>query len=156
MKGQIRFQELLFSLLFVLSLGFQGCNHYEKKSKPQPAKIENRQGDKIPYVILTSEADRRIGIVTVPFEQNGTIEGKRSFRIPVSTIVYDVEGKTWIYIQVSSETESNTYHRKQVELLKIHGNFAFISGPFEKSELERPIVSVGAAELLGTESGVGK
>lgn len=99
--------------------------HDSHSKKVQPAKIENREGEKIPYVILTVEAENRIGIETLP----------QAVPMPTSAMILDVNGKTWVYTQ----TAPQTYHRIPAD-----------------EKITSPLVTVGAAELYGAESGVGK
>lgn len=114
-------------LLTFMFLGVAACSnkHDTHPKKIQPAKIEAREGEKIPYVILTVEAEKRIGIEILP----------QAVPMPTSAMILDVNGKTWVYTQ----TAPQTYHRVPVD---------------EKTTA--PLVTVGAAELFGAESGVGK
>jgi hypothetical protein len=138
----------LSSLLFAATL--QACNHHGKRYiKIQPARVETRFGEKIPYVVLTPEAEIRLGIVVVKMEKCQSIHGKSTCSLPVSSILYDETGRNWVYLRKGNQT----YHRVEVELLKVDGKSAFVSS---QSSGDALVVSVGAAELLGTESGVGK
>lgn len=69
--------------------------------------------------------------------------------IPYSAIVYDMYGGAWVYVNA----ESHIYVRQRVELLHVLGDLAVLArGP----ALGAKVVSAGAAELFGTEFGVGK
>lgn len=138
-----------FSLsILLICFAASGCVRSEKKyTKIQPAKVEKREGEKLPYVVLTPEAETRLGIQT---EKLIRTPGKQSFQVPASSVLYDEKGRNWIYVRVG---DSATFHRTEIELVKVEGSFAFVS----TSEKEgSSIVTVGAAELIGTESGVGK
>lgn len=99
------------------------------------------------YEIDNSEGDYRPGqriSVTLPF--SGSAVGST---IPFSAIVYDIQGGTWVYTNPSP----NTYIRQRVELQTVLGDQAVLSrGPKPGTK----IVTVGAAELFGTEFGGGK
>jgi RND family efflux transporter MFP subunit len=99
------------------------------------------------YEIDNSKGELRPGqkvSVTLPF--SGTASG---IIIPFSAIVYDIQGSTWVYTNPSP----NTYVRQRVELQTVIDNKAVMTrGPKAGTK----IVTVGAAELFGTEFGGGK
>jgi len=69
--------------------------------------------------------------------------------VPYSSIVYDMYGGAWIY----ENTEPQKYVRRRVEVLHVLDGLAVLSrGPAVGAK----VVSAGAAELFGTEFGVGK
>ena len=69
--------------------------------------------------------------------------------IPFSAILYDIHGGTWVYENPSP----NTFIRKRVELKTVtDGKAILVRGPAPGTK----IVTVGAAELFGTEFGGGK
>jgi multidrug efflux pump subunit AcrA (membrane-fusion protein) len=85
--------------------------------------------------------------VTVPL-RSGT-EGDESLVIPRSAVLYDIHGGTWVYQRPAPQK----YVRRRVEIRRVIGDQAVLArGPAEGSM----IVIVGAAELFGTEFGVGK
>ncbi len=138
----------LSSLFFVFTL--QGCHQHEKKYvKIQPAKIETHSDGKVPLITLTPEAEKRLGIVVVQMEPHPPIHAKNAYSLPVSSILYDERGRNWVYLR----QDEHTYSRLEVDLLEVDGKSALISS---QPNRDAWVVSVGAAELLGTESGVGK
>ena len=69
--------------------------------------------------------------------------------VPYSSILYDMYGGTWVY----ENTEPQKYVRRRIELLHVLDGLAVLShGPTVGAKG----VSAGAAELFGTEFGVGK
>jgi cobalt-zinc-cadmium efflux system membrane fusion protein len=69
--------------------------------------------------------------------------------VPYSSILYDMYGGTWVY----ENTEPQKYVRRRIELLHVLDGLAVLSrGPAVGAK----VVSAGAAELFGTEFGVGK
>ena len=71
-----------------------------------------------------------------------------SLVIPWSSILYDIHGSQWVYEKIAP----HTFTRRRVEVLRVEGALAVLaSGP----AIGRDIVIEGAAELMGTEFGVG-
>lgn len=69
--------------------------------------------------------------------------------VPYSSILYDMYGSTWVY----QNTEPQVFVRRRVELRYVLDENAILSrGPAAGTK----IVGAGAAELFGTEFGVGK
>jgi RND family efflux transporter MFP subunit len=103
-------------------------------------------------VDLFLEVDNRDGAfrpgekVSVVFSV-GTEES--SLIVPYSAILYDYQGGTWVYEQVAPQT----YTRRRVELKGVVGGEALVGRGLEP---DITVVSVGAAELFGTEFGAGK
>ena len=79
-----------------------------------------------------------------------TLKGaEENLVVPYSSILYDMYGSSWIY----QNTEPRIYVRQRVELHYVLEGLAVLSrGPAVGSK----VVSAGAAELFGTEFGVGK
>ena len=76
-------------------------------------------------------------------------ESEQTLVVPYSSIVYDMYGGAWIY----ENTEPQKYVRRRVELLRVLDGLAILSrGPTVGTK----VVNAGAAELFGTEFGVGK
>jgi len=74
---------------------------------------------------------------------------KQSLVVPYSSILYDMYGSSWVYLN----TEPQVYVRQRVELYYVLDELAILSrGPAVGAK----VVSAGAAELFGTEFGVGK
>ena len=73
----------------------------------------------------------------------------RALVVPLSAIVYDISGGTWVYEQI----DPNKFARRRVELSGQSGTFAIVSRGIAEGIT---IVTVGAAELYGTEFYVSK
>jgi hypothetical protein len=69
--------------------------------------------------------------------------------VPYAAVLYGVHGETWVY----SEPEPLVYVRLPIEIDFIEGDLAYLS---EGPEVGTAVVTVGAAELFGTETGVSK
>jgi len=69
--------------------------------------------------------------------------------VPWSAVLFDMQGGTWVYVR----TAANVFTRVRVEIRHIVGEVAVLGrGPASGAD----VVSVGAAELFGTEFGAGK
>jgi len=92
---------------------------------------------------LSYRPGQRVGVTL-------TVKGtEQSLVVPYSSIVYDMYGGAWVY----ENTEPHLYVRQRVELRYVLDELAILSrGP----AIGAKIVTAGAAELFGTEFGVGK
>jgi hypothetical protein len=111
-----------------------------------PATIMPVAGSQIPRLELTSGAIQRLGIATQPVRPapaSAAATGAREI-IPYSAVVYDTDGSTWAFVN----TVPRSYLRQPVTIAAISGNVALLSkGP----PVGARVVTVGSAELLGTE-----
>lgn len=82
-------------------------------------------------------------LLTVPLR-----EDEDAVTIPVSAAVYDLEGGVWVYATI----REGTYARRRVALARTVGDIAVLSRGLAGGE---EVVTVGAAELYGTEFGAG-
>jgi hypothetical protein len=114
----------------------------------EPAKVERVEGSEdVNRVTLTPKAVERLGIRTTPIGE-ATVAGKKRKVIPYGAVLYDAEGKTSVYVSPAP----NTYVRQPITVDFIEGDRAvLVAGP----PAGTAIVTVGASELYGTETGVG-
>jgi hypothetical protein len=104
----------------------------------------------IKLVMLTDEAVERIGIETSVVRDELAAGGGTAQKIvPFDALIYDPEGNTFVY----TSPEAGSFVRAPVTVTRINGNDVLIS---EGPAAGVTIVTVGAAELLGTEYGVGE
>jgi hypothetical protein len=83
--------------------------------------------------------------VFVRVPQPGSGEPQRV--IPYSAVIYDATGKTWAY----TNPEALTFVRHGIDVEYIEGDLAVLKdGP----AVGTPVVTAGAAELLGVEQGI--
>ncbi len=108
--------------------------------KVAPSKLEPIEGTDLSKVILTEKAAERIGVETM--SASGT-------SVPYAAVIYDIEGNTWIY----TSPEPLTFVREPVVIDHIEGDMAFLKEGLPSS---LNVVTVGVAELWGTETGVSK
>jgi hypothetical protein len=105
-----------------------------------PSKLEPIEGSELQRVILTEKAAERIGVETV------SVSG---VEVPYAAVIYDIEGNTWIYTM----PEPLTFVREQIVIDNIEGDTAILA---ESLPSEFNVVTVGVAEIYGTETGVSK
>jgi hypothetical protein len=143
-------QLLVAAGLLVVGLQLSACTQESAEADSagaEPAKVEHLEGSDVSRLTLTAKAAERLGIRTRPVVA-GPLRGRQRSVIPYSAVLYDAKGDTWVYVN----PEPNTYVRERITVDFIDGDQAVLTnGPPEGS----PVVIVGAAELYGTEFGVG-
>jgi len=128
--------------LAVASVLLVGCEETQPESADEPAQVVPIKGSDVPKVVLTADGAHRIGLktATVELSETGTA-------VPLAAVVYDRDGSTWVYTVAARLT----YVRQRVTLAGADGDVALLQrGPPVGTE----VVTVGAAELLGSEYGV--
>ena len=105
-----------------------------------PSKLEPIERTDLSKVILTEKAAERIGVETV--SASGTA-------VPYAAVIYDIEGNTWIY----TSPEPLTFVREPIVIDHIEGDTVFLA---ESLPGELNVVTIGVAEIYGTETGVSK
>ena len=117
--------------------------------KMPPYRLDKREGETTPMVILQSKAIKRLHITTVKvLSSRNTPEG---VRVPSSSVLYDPHGVNWMY----AEEQSGSYYRIKVILRRVEAKTSLVTIVGEKI-LPLAIVEEGVSALYGTESGVGK
>jgi hypothetical protein len=111
--------------------------------KNRPAQITAIEGSKVKQLTLTEKAAKRLDIQTGEVANGG---GKLT--TPYSSVVYDSGGDTWVY----TVPKPLTYVRQKIVVESINGDKAYLKdGPPSGTA----VVTVGVAELYGTEKGLG-
>jgi hypothetical protein len=132
--------------LLVAGLVLSGCSDIAEADTelPQPAKVEAIPGSKLSRLTLEEKAIERLGIKTAPARNLGAAGQKG---VPYSAVIYDAAGATWVY----TNPEPRVYIRQSITVETIGAGQAILSrGPTAGTA----VVTVGAAELYGTELGV--
>ncbi len=99
------------------------------------------------FELATPELSLRPGqrvMVTLPIEETAA-----RLTIPSSALVYDIHGSSWVYENV----QPHVFTRRRVELERIEEATAILRRGLRAGA---QVVAAGAAELYGTEFGVGK
>jgi hypothetical protein len=131
----------LLGFLAAATLVLAACGSAEPAQVP-PARIITVTGSHVPELQLTGRAVQRLGITTQPVRAAAG-PGVREV-VPYSAVVYDTDGSAWAYVN----TASRVYRRAAIAVAEVQGDVALLSsGP----PVGAAVVTVGAAELLGTE-----
>ncbi|HJR80504.1 MAG TPA: hypothetical protein VJ821_10555 [Anaerolineales bacterium] len=134
------FNRLAIVVLIVASL-LSACGpKTETVEKVSPSMLEPIEGTDLSRVILTEKAAERIGVQTV---QASGLE------VPYAAVIWDTEGNTWVY----TNPEPLTFVRAAIVIDHIEGDTAFLA---EELDSAITVVTVGVAEIYGTETGVSK
>jgi hypothetical protein len=140
-------KNLLSGLAAAVICVLAGCGGASSHTDPPPASLESIPGSPVKEVLLTPRAEQRLGITTQPVRairlgssgRRGTYEV-----IPYSAVVYDNDGSTWTYVNITGRT----FVREPIVINAILGSEAILDrGP----AVGAAVVTVGAPELLGAE-----
>jgi hypothetical protein len=138
-------------LLILAALLLGACSQTQAAdaaSKVQPAVVEAIEGTELNRLTLTEKAAERLDIQTSQVREE-QVDGTQRLVVPYSAVIYDLEGKTWIYISPSPLT----YVREPVTVDHIEGDMVVLTeGPATGTE----VVTVGVPELYGADTGIGK
>jgi len=125
------------------SMGLSGCATVKPAATPtSSAASMEKVGADLNKLTLTDKAVERLGVTTVKVTKG---DGS-PLQVPYGALVYDANGKTWVY----TNPEPPTLNRAAVTVDKIPDNKVQLrSGP----AVGTAVVTVGAAELFGAEFG---
>lgn len=140
----------IVGMLILIGLTLSACSqHAGTHHKIEPAHVEHLEGSELSRVTLTEKAIERLDVQTERARMADVARSEtQRLVIPYSAVLYDEHGKTWVYKSPSPRT----YVRHHIEIDYIDGELAVLSdGPPAGTD----VVSIGAAELLGTEFEVG-
>ena len=105
-----------------------------------PAKVEAIEGSEFSRLTLTEKATERLGIQVAEVADNA---------IPYGALLYDLDGSTFVY----TNPEPLAFVRAPVVVDRIEGDqVILVEGP----PAGTAVVTVGGAELIGIEFGLGK
>jgi predicted component of type VI protein secretion system len=137
-------------MLMVLGLALAGCGQSSSgaATKIQPSKVEKIDGSDFNRVILTEKAAQRLNIQTAAVGEE-QVNGAQRKVIPYSAVIYGLKGETWAY----TNPAPFTFVRAPITVDYIEGDKVVLKdGPAAGIT----VVTVGVAELYGTDTGVGK
>jgi hypothetical protein len=150
---------IVFAVVFGIiagTLSFQITN-YDRNANPisvaaptkiVPAKLEKIEGTELNRVILSEKAAQRLDIQTAPVREE-QVNGTPRKVIPYAAVIYDLQGKTWVY----TSPKPLTFARQPITVADIEGDTAVVvDGPPAGTQ----VVTVGVAELYGADTGIGK
>ncbi|MEN3309754.1 MAG: hypothetical protein V7603_5956 [Micromonosporaceae bacterium] len=114
----------------------------------EAGKVEVDPGSNVARIRLSEDAARRIGVRTAPIATTQAA-GRTRLVIPAAAVFYDPSGDTWAFVL----SQPLVYVRERITVDAIQGESATLTaGPPAGTQ----VVTVGAAELYGTEVGVGE
>ena len=147
MKRQIRGT---FAVLVIMGMAVAACDGGVQgvtAPKVEAVVVEKIEGSDLERLSLSSQAAERLGVQTAPVGESSAGGAGRT-AVPYSAIVYDKNGLTWTY----TSPEELVFVREEVTVDHIADDLAILTaGP----DLGTLVVTVGAAELWGAETGVG-
>jgi hypothetical protein len=138
----------LAMVVVLVSVGLAGCGspgRGEERAKP-PAVVDTEDGSDVGRVVLTEQAAKRIGLKTEAVQSLPSAGIGGSFRmvVPLAAVLYDKDGVSWVY----TSPKPLTFIRQRIVVGHVRGDRALLrSGP----PAGTLVVTVGGAELLGTE-----
>jgi hypothetical protein len=138
----------LVATVLVVAFALTGCKSSSVEEETGGSDlwtIEPVEGSDVAQVTLSEEAAERIDVQTRPVEA----AGRAQLTIPYAAVLYDPAGDTWTY----TSPDPLVFVRESIDVIEIDGDQALLSdGPAPGTE----VVTVGAAEILGTEYEVGE
>ena len=143
------------ALLIVAGLALAACSDsyaVAASKKNPPAKVEPIEGSSVKRVTLTQNAADRLKIQTTAVSDQPIARYNDELRrvIPYAALLYDAHGATWTY----TSPQPLVFIRAPVTVDFIESESVVLLG--DDLAPGTAVVTVGAAELFGTETGVGK
>ena len=142
---------LLLAVVAAIALGACAKAPVEAAKKKDPVSVEKIAGSDLSRLTLTATAAERIGIQTRPVVavEGATDDQSGQTIVPYGSLLYDTKGATFVYTNVAPLV----FVRHAVTVDRVDGDDAMLTaGPPPTT----PVVTVGGAELIGIELGVGK
>ncbi len=137
----------LAMILVLVGVSLTGCSSGGKGEAPadEPASVVAVDGSEAGRVVLTKKAAERIGLSVESMQAlPATAAAAGRAVVPLAAVLYDKDGVSWVY----TNPEPLTYVRQRVAIERVDGDTAVLSsGPSPGTA----VVTVGGAELLGTE-----
>ena len=116
--------------------------------KIQPAKVVKVEGTDTQRVELTAKAAQRIGIETTTVKEAAGKQAGHTV-VPYAAVIYDADGHASVY----TNPAPLSFVRKSITVGTIEGDSVYLTdGP----PAGTAVVTVGTAELFGTETGIGE
>lgn len=134
--------------ILIVALPVAGCEQQAADASSEPAvELEEISGSELVRVTLSADAAERLGIETALVEELETA-GVSSLAVPYAAVLYDSDGMTWAYVS----DEDLVFVRERLVVDRVEGGIAYLTeGPAPGAT----VVTTGAAELYGAETGVG-
>jgi hypothetical protein len=150
------YRQNLTAILVVIGIGvggLTGCGQAAAESgdkavlRGEASKVEAIPGSAVKKVSLSPQASQRLGVALGAVSIQ-PVNGVRSLVVPYSAVIYDAAGGAFVY----TTAEPNVFVRAPVTVTDVADDLAAVS---TAPPVGTPVVTVGASELLGAETGVG-
>jgi hypothetical protein len=142
---------MIISLLILAVLPLVACGGSEEEAKEEPFHLEEIEGSDFNLVTLTEKAAERLDIQSEEVREE-EVDGSVKMVVHYAAVLYGLNGETWAYVR-NPEPDSLKFVRTPITIEYIDGGLAILSdGP----DLGTHVVTVGAPELFGADTGVGK
>jgi outer membrane murein-binding lipoprotein Lpp len=129
--------------LVVAGLVVAGCGSKPTSDEKEAAITIEELDSGLAKLTLSAKAAERLGVETAEVRDQGSQKV-----IPYAAVIYDAQGATWAY----ATADSLTFERAPIVIETITGEDAILSdGP----DAGTVVLTTGAAELYGAETGVG-
>ena len=134
----------MLGVLVVVSMTIAACGSPASKPAAEAAvTVDKIDGSDLKKLTLSEHAAQRLGLTTTEVAASGA-----ETTVPYSAILYDKAGATWAY----TNPEGLVFVRAEVTVDRVTQGVAYLdAGPDPGTK----VVTVGAAELWGVETGVG-
>lgn len=134
----------MLGVLVVVSMTIAACGSPASKPAAEAAvTVDKIEGSDLKKLTLSEHAAQRLGLTTAEVTASGP-----ETTVPYSAILYDKKGATWAY----TNPEGLVFVRAEVTVDRVTQGVAYLGeGPAAGTK----VVTVGAAELWGVETGVG-
>jgi hypothetical protein len=123
------------------------CQEAAEAAHDEPAIVEEVGDSELKRITLTAHAAERLDIQTAAVE-SASSDGRARLVVPYGAVVWDADGTTRTYTMPAE----HVFIRAPITLDRIDGDRALL---LEGPDPGTLVVTVGAAELWGTEHGVG-
>jgi hypothetical protein len=134
----------MLGVLVVASMTIAACGTSANKPAAEAAvTVDKIEGSDLKKLTLSEHAAQRLGLTTAEVTASG---GEST--LPYSAILYDKAGATWAY----TNPEGLVFVRAEVNVDRVAQGVAYLD---EGLDPGTKVVTVGAAELWGVETGVG-
>lgn len=136
-----------FVALMAAGLGLAACTASSATApKAEAVVVEKIDGSTLKRLTLSEKAAARLGIATAPVSQD--TGGAPLTVIPYSAVIYAKDGSAWAY----TNPEGRSFVRQEIAVDHITADRAILTAGPPVGTL---VVTIGAAELWGVETGVG-
>ncbi len=143
-------QWMVVVLFIIAGLLLSACSDKGESASTNeaPAYVEMVDGSDFNRVVLTERAAQRMD-VQVAAVRDEQVDGAQRLVIPYSSVIYGVNGETWVYVS----PKPLTFVRTPITVDYIDGDIAvLLDGPASGTQ----VAMVGVALLYGIDTGVGK